>query len=160
MFKNNTIWCRFIALLPHFECDSHTVAILTQWHLLPPLTSIVESSFSTHVHFSPLSLATRLCRCHANRSCYINNGWPFSGQTLYVHCLCLQVSLPLCVCLCVLCVCIHLFTRVHVCTPMCFFVEVCVFVFGHCICVNVHMCTCVCMYDFTAKWKAAKKESW
>ena len=24
--------------LSHFECDSHTVHMLTQWHLLPPLT--------------------------------------------------------------------------------------------------------------------------
>ena len=43
----------------HFECDDHTVHMLTQWHLLPPLTSTVKSSLFTHVHSSPLSLAAR-----------------------------------------------------------------------------------------------------
>ena len=44
-------------LLSHFECDSHTVQILTQWCLPPPLTSTVKSSLFTHTHSSPLSLA-------------------------------------------------------------------------------------------------------
>ena len=69
--------------LSHFECNSHTVHMLTQWHLPPPLTSTVKSSFFTHGHSIPLSLAARLHWCHANHSCYINNGWTFSGQTSY-----------------------------------------------------------------------------
>ena len=47
-------------LLSHFECHSHTVHMLTQWHLPCPLTSTVRSSLFTHVHSSPLSLASRL----------------------------------------------------------------------------------------------------
>ena len=69
--------------LSHFECDDHTVHMLTQWHLPPPLTSTVKSSLFTHAHSSPLSLAARLHWCHANYSHYINNGWTFSRQTLY-----------------------------------------------------------------------------
>ena len=44
-------------LLGHFECDNHTVHMLTQQRLLPPLTSTVKSLF-THAHSSPLFLAT------------------------------------------------------------------------------------------------------
>ena len=66
--------------LSHFDCNSHTVHMLIQWRLPPPLTSTVKSPLFTHVHSSPLSLAARL-RC-ANRSRYVNNGWTFSGQTL------------------------------------------------------------------------------
>ena len=68
--------------LSHFECDGHTVHVLTQWRLLPPLTSTVKSLF-THAHSSPLSLAARLHGCHTNHSHYINNGWTFSGQISY-----------------------------------------------------------------------------
>ena len=73
-----------IALLSHFECDGHTVHTLTQWRLPPPLTSTVKSSLFMDVHSSPLSLAARLHWCHTNYSCYVNNGWTFSGQTLYI----------------------------------------------------------------------------
>ena len=41
-------------LLSHFECDGHTVHMLTQRHLPPPMTSTVKSSLFTHVHSSPL----------------------------------------------------------------------------------------------------------
>ena len=67
--------------LSHFECDSHTVHMLTQQRLLPPLTSTVKSSLLPHTHSSPLSLAARLHWCHANCSHCINNGWIFSRQT-------------------------------------------------------------------------------
>ena len=50
----------------------------------PPLTSTVKSSLITHAHSSPLSLAARLHQCHANHSHYINNGWTFYGQNVYV----------------------------------------------------------------------------
>ena len=57
MFKLNTKFDAdsLLYLLSHFECNSHTVHRLTQWHLPPPLTSIVKSSLFTHVHSSPLS---------------------------------------------------------------------------------------------------------
>ena len=72
-------------LLSHFECEGFTIHMLTQWCLLPALTSTVNSSsLFTHVHSNAFSLAARLHRCHANHSCYINNSWSFSGQTLYM----------------------------------------------------------------------------
>ena len=43
--------------LSHFACHGHTVHMLTQRHLPPPLTSTVKSSLFTHVHSNPLSLA-------------------------------------------------------------------------------------------------------
>ena len=68
----------------HFECDSHTVHMLTQWCLPLTLTRTVKLSLSTHVHSSPLSLAARLHRCGANCSHYIDHGWILGGQTLYI----------------------------------------------------------------------------
>ena len=62
-------------LFRHFECDNHTVHMLTQWCLLPPLTSTVKSWLFMHVHSSPLSLAMKLHQCHIKHSCNINNGW-------------------------------------------------------------------------------------
>ena len=47
-------------LLSYFKCDGHTVHMLTQWHVLPPLTSTVKLSLFMHAHSSPLSLAARL----------------------------------------------------------------------------------------------------
>ena len=70
-------------LLSHFECDDHTVHMLTQWHLPPLATSTVKSSLVTHVHSSPLSLAARLHQCCTNHSCSVNSGWTFSAQTSY-----------------------------------------------------------------------------
>ena len=67
--------------LSHFECEGHTVYMLTQWHLLPTLTSTVKSSLFTHAHSSPFSLAARSHWFRTNHSHYINNGWTFSGQT-------------------------------------------------------------------------------
>ena len=77
MFKLNTKFDAALLLysLSHFECDSHIVHMLTQQHLPPPLTSTVKSSLFIDVHSSPLCLAARLYGCHANHSCYINNGW-------------------------------------------------------------------------------------
>ena len=69
--------------LSHFECDNHTVHMLTQWHLPPPLTITVRSSLFTHVHSSPLFLAARLHQRLVNHSRYINSGWTSSGQTAY-----------------------------------------------------------------------------
>ena len=85
MFKLNAKFDADLLLdsLSHFECDSHTVHMLAQQGLLPPLTSTVKSSLFMHAHSSLFSLAARLHQCHGNHSCYINNGWTFSGQTLY-----------------------------------------------------------------------------
>ena len=68
---------------PH-ECNSHTVHMLIQQYLPPPLTRTVKSSLFTHAPSSHLFLAARLHWYHANHSCYINNGWAFSRQNLYV----------------------------------------------------------------------------
>ena len=79
-FDTDSLLCS----LSHFECDGHTVHMLTQWCLPPPLTSTVKSSLFTHAHSSPLSLAARLRWCHANHSRYINNGWTLSRWTSYM----------------------------------------------------------------------------
>ena len=82
MFKLNTKFDAdpLLYSLNHFECDIHTVHMLTQLHLPPPLTSTVKSSLFTHVHSGPLSLAASLHRCPANHSRYVNNGWTLSRQ--------------------------------------------------------------------------------
>ena len=49
-----------LCLPSHLDYDNHTVHMLTQWHLPPPLTSTVKSSLFMHAHSSPLSLAARL----------------------------------------------------------------------------------------------------
>ena len=70
--------------LSHFECHVHTVHMLTQLHLPPPLVSTVKLSLFTLVHSSSVSLAARLPQCHVNDFHYINNGWVFFfffGQT-------------------------------------------------------------------------------
>ena len=87
MFKLNTKFDAdsLLYLLSHFECDDHTVHMLTQWHLPPLATSTVKSSLFTHVHSSPLSLAARLHQCCANCSHYISNDWTFSRQTSYMY---------------------------------------------------------------------------
>ena len=46
--------------LSHFEGDTYTRHVLSQWCPPPPLTSTVKSSLFTHVHSSPLSLAAGL----------------------------------------------------------------------------------------------------
>ena len=74
--------------LSHFECNGHILHTLTQWRLLPPLTSTMKLSLFTHAYSSPLSLAARLYRCCTNCSCYINNGWTFSGDVCVCVCVC------------------------------------------------------------------------
>ena len=86
MFKLNSKFDTdsFLYSLSHFESNGHTVHMLTHQCLPPTLTSTETPSLFTHAHSSPLSLAARLHRCHANCSHYINNGWAFSAQTWYV----------------------------------------------------------------------------
>ena len=55
MFKPKSDADLLLYSLSHFECDGHTVHMLTQQHLLPPLTSTVKLSLFTHVHSRPLS---------------------------------------------------------------------------------------------------------
>ena len=59
--------------LCHFECNSHTAHMLTQWCLPPPLTSTVKLSLFMHAHSSPLSLAARLHWCGTNASKMVEN---------------------------------------------------------------------------------------
>ena len=70
-------------LLSHFESNGHTVHMLTQWCLPPPLTSTVKSSLFVNALSSSPSLAARLHWCCANHSRYINNGLDFF-QTSYI----------------------------------------------------------------------------
>ena len=85
MFKLNAKFDAdsLLYLLNHFECDTHTVHMLTQWHVLPPLTSTVKSSLFMHVYYSPLSLVVSLNRYSGNYS-HIYTGCTFSGRTLYM----------------------------------------------------------------------------
>ena len=78
-------------LLSHFECNGHTVHMLTQWHLPPPLTSTVKLSLFTHGHSSPLSLAARLHWCCTIHSYPINNGWNFSDRPCVCVCVCIKI---------------------------------------------------------------------
>ena len=86
MFKLNAKFDADLLLysLSHFECDGHTVHMLTQWCLPPPLTSTVKSILFMHmhsiVHACTLYSAATLHRCYENHSRYINNGWTFSRQ--------------------------------------------------------------------------------
>ena len=79
------MWCRFIALLAHFECDTHIGHMLTGHNLPPPLTSTVKSSLFMHAYSSPLSLAARLHGCCTRCSGYVSNGWTFSRETSYMR---------------------------------------------------------------------------
>ena len=81
MFKLNAKFDAdlLLYLLSHFESEGHTVHMLTQQCLLPPLTSTVKSPLFMYAHCSPLSLAARSHRCPTNCSRYINDGWTFSG---------------------------------------------------------------------------------
>ena len=83
MFKLNSKFdADSLLCLPKcFECYNHTVHMLTQQRLQPPMTSEVKSSLFTYMHSSPFFLSVKLHWCHTNCSHYINNGWTFSGQT-------------------------------------------------------------------------------
>ena len=81
-------------LLSYFECDGHTIHILSQWQLPSPLTSTVKFSLFTHLHSSPLSLAARLYRCGTNHSCYVNNGWHFLDRPFILTIFSFQIVAP------------------------------------------------------------------
>ena len=65
-------------LLSHFECNSHTVHMLTQRHLPLPRMSTMKLLLFTYAHSSPPIHSPWLPGYHSH---YINNGWTFSGQT-------------------------------------------------------------------------------
>ena len=94
-FKLNAKFDADLLLYLLSQCDGHTVHMLTQQHLPPPLTSTVKSSLFTHAHSSPCSLAARLHRCHINCSHYINNGWTSSRQTSCTQKVNLDINLTL-----------------------------------------------------------------
>ena len=123
MFKHDTKFYADSLLysLGHFESNGHTVHMLTQWHLPPPLTSTVKSSLFTCVHSSPLSLAARLHWGCTNRSCYINNGWTLVRQT----CVCVYT-------------CIYIHTYIHTHRHMC------TYKFG--VFIYVYVCICICIW--------------
>ena len=87
MFKLNANFdaALLLCLLSHFKWDSHTIYLLTQWCLPPPLTRAVKLSWFMHAHSSPLSLSAWLHWCHANCSHRINNGWTFSRQISHIQ---------------------------------------------------------------------------
>ena len=85
MFKLNAKFDADLWLCSVILNAAATVYMLTQQHLLPPLTSTLKLSLFTHAHSSPLSLVARLHGCCANCSHYINNGWTFSGQTIHIY---------------------------------------------------------------------------
>ena len=88
MFKLNAKFDvdSLLYLLSHFECDSHTVHMLTQWHV-PAHRPVQWSHHCSHMSISvpsPSPLTAMLHRCHT--TCYyINNGWTFSGQAFHIY---------------------------------------------------------------------------
>ena len=102
-------------ILSHFECDGHTVHVLTQWHLPPPLTSAVKLSLFTLVHSSPLSLAARLHWCHTNHFLYTDNGRAFYGQT---SCVCVYLHVY---------VCVWIYAYIHVCVHIYIYTYKCIY---------------------------------
>ena len=96
MFKHNAKFNEdlLLYLLSHFKCDGHTVHVLTQRHLPPPLTSAVKSSLFTHAHSSPLSLPGYI-NVMQTILVILTNGWTFSRQTSYII-ICLYAISRLC----------------------------------------------------------------
>ena len=80
MFKLNAKFDAdsLLYLLSYFECNSHTVHMLT--HQCPHWL-VQWSCHCSHAHSSPLSLTARWHRCCANSSHDIKNGWTFSWKT-------------------------------------------------------------------------------
>ena len=78
-FDTDSLLCS----LSHFDCNGHTVHMLTQLRLLSPLTSTVKSSLFTEVHSSRLSLTARLHGFCTTHSHYVNHGCNFSSPSLY-----------------------------------------------------------------------------
>ena len=70
-------------LLSHFECDGHTVYMLTQRHLLP--CWLVPGSHHCSCMRIPVHSPWLPGYLNVVQTIhYINNGWTFSRQTLYL----------------------------------------------------------------------------
>ena len=87
MFKLNAKFHADSSLysLSNFECDSHTVHILTQWCLPPPLTSTRKLSLFMRAHSSPLSLDVKLHQSHTNILFILKWMDFFWTDLVYVH---------------------------------------------------------------------------
>ena len=72
------IYCSTCSVILNVTSTPYTCS---QQCLPPPLTSTVKLSLFKHAHSSPLSLAARLHRCHANHSCILTMAVLFSGHT-------------------------------------------------------------------------------
>ena len=85
MFKLNAISDADLLLcsLSHFECDGHTVHMLTQWASTAPTDQYSEVVIVHTSAFQSTLLGCQVTSCCANDSHYINNGWTFSRQTSY-----------------------------------------------------------------------------
>ena len=83
MFKLNSK--SDVESLLYFELDGHTVHVLTQWCLPPPLTSTVKLSLFMHAHSSPLSLAARLYCCLHTILIILTMAGLFPDKTVYVY---------------------------------------------------------------------------
>ena len=66
MFKPSAKFDADVLLYCFSNCERKgpTLHKLTQWCLIPPLTSTVKSSSFPHTHSSPLPLASRFHQCH------------------------------------------------------------------------------------------------
>ena len=72
-------------MFSHFECYGHTVHMLTQWPLMPPLIRTVKSSFFTLAHSNPPSLPASLHQCQANHFHYISMVGHFPDSPEYIY---------------------------------------------------------------------------
>ena len=88
MFKLHTKFDTYLLLylLSHFECDGHTVHMLTHWCLLSPLTSI---QWSHHYSRMPIPVHSLCLPGYTDvlqtiLVILINSGWTFSGWTSYI----------------------------------------------------------------------------
>ena len=72
-----------------FCCDNHTVHMLTQWCLPPPLVSTTKSSLFTYAHSSTLSLAARLYHVSQTVLVILTMVGLFLGNLVHIpHCIC------------------------------------------------------------------------
>ena len=80
--------------LSHFECNSHTVHMLTQPCLPPPLTATMKSLF-THAHSSLRPLPSKLHWCCTSHSHYVTMAGLFPDRLHHIidlHCFLSLVS--------------------------------------------------------------------
>ena len=108
----------------HFQYDSHTVHMLTQWCLPPPLANTVKVSLFTYVHSSPLSLTARLHECVQTVHVILTMLGLFLDY-IYIYgppiaqvcvCVCMYIHIykyEVCVCVCVY-IYIYIYTHIYI----------------------------------------------